>query len=89
MNIPKNDREIIRKMMILRIEILPKEAPLGLKSPTPSCKNLRGGGPGPHLSKKGCETKMTWRQGCVTQVTRLCYSGDKVVRLRWPGDKVV
>ena len=43
MNIPKNDRKIIRKMIIFRIEILPKEALPGVEKPPPPEKKLRGG----------------------------------------------
>ena len=42
MNIPKNNRKIIRKMMNFRIEILPKEAPLGLKMTPPPRKKIEG-----------------------------------------------
>ena len=43
-NIPKNDRKIIRKIIIFRIEILPKEDPLELKSPPPLKRIEKPGG---------------------------------------------
>ena len=45
MNIPRNDRKIIRKTMIIRIEISPKEAHPGVEKPPPPPEKIEGPGP--------------------------------------------
>ena len=52
MNKPKNDRKIIRKMIMFRIEIWPKEAPPGVESPR--LKKIEGG-PAPPEYKRCAE----------------------------------
>ena len=57
MNIPKYDRKIIRKIIIFRIEILPKEAPPGVEKPPP-LKKIEGGlAP---LSTKGVQKSLVY-----------------------------
>ena len=69
MNIPKNDRKIIRKMIIFRIEILPEEAPLELKRPY--LKKIEG-------------RPSQWRNDCTLGggiVPNLLFFKRKIVRL--------